>query len=128
MKKSTILFIILIAGMSLITKAKKQGQERIDSLLTQLPKAREDTNKVNFLTDLSYTYYIINRDEGLKYGKQGLALVEKLNWKKGIAYSNLRIGINYYVKKEFPVALEYDLKALKQFEEIDDKTGKAKVL
>jgi hypothetical protein len=82
MKKFLLLLIITIcAGKQ--SQAQLEGQDRIDSLLSQLPKANEDTNKVKLLIDLSHTYYSINPDEGLNFGKQGLALAEKLNWKKG---------------------------------------------
>ena len=127
MKKFFLLLVI--ASASGQSHAQLQGQPLIDSLLTQLPKANEDTNKVKLLNDLSLTYYSINPDEGLKYGKQGLALAEKLNWKKGMAYAYKVIAGNYgYGKSDYTRALEYSLKALQQFKEIGDKTGTAKIL
>jgi len=83
MKKLLLLLVMVSAtGQS---HAQLQGQPLIDSLLTQLPRVEEDTNKVMLLNDLSLTYYSINPDEGLKFGQQGLALAEKLNWKRGKA-------------------------------------------
>ena len=82
MKNKTIIFLILISAFSSQTLAQKQGQERIDSLLTILSKTREDTNRVNLLVDLSLSYYSISPDDGIRYGKEGLSLAEKLNWKK----------------------------------------------
>ncbi|MBC7829162.1 MAG: tetratricopeptide repeat protein [Chitinophagaceae bacterium] len=127
MKK--LLLLLLIASATRQSHAQLQGQPLIDSLLTQLPTANEDTNKVKLLNDLSLTYYSINPDEGLKFGKQGLALAEKLNWKKGTAYAYKVIAGNYgYGKSEYARALEHSLKALQQFREMEDKTGTAKVL
>ncbi|MDZ4756535.1 MAG: hypothetical protein SGJ10_00165, partial [Bacteroidota bacterium] len=40
--------------------AQKEGQALIDSLLVQLPKAKEDTNKVKMLNGISFNYYSIN--------------------------------------------------------------------
>ena len=109
--------------------AQLQGQSLIDSLITQLPKAKEDTNKVMLLNDLGLTYYSINPDEGLKFGMQGLALAEKLKWKRGMAYAYKVIAGNYgYGKSDYARALEYSFKSLKQFKEIEDKTGTAKIL
>ena len=120
---------MFIASATSQSHAQLQGQPLIDSLITQLPKAKEDTNKVILLNDLSLTYYSINPDEGLKYGKQGLALAEKLNWKRGMAYAYKVIAGNYgYGKSEYAPALEYSLKSLQEFKAIEDKTGTAKIL
>ena len=104
MKKFLLLLIITIcAGKQSL--AQLQGQDRIDSLLGQLPKANEDTNKVKLLIDLSHTYYSINPDEGLNFGKQGLALAEKLNWKKGTGNACRTIAGNYgYGKSDYAPA------------------------
>src|SRR5436190_20913378 len=122
MKK--LLLLILIICVEKQSWAQLQGQDRIDSLLVQLPKATEDTNKVKLLIDLSHTYYSINPDEGLKFGKQGLKLAQKLDWKKGIGNSCRTIAGNYgYGKSEYAPALQYSLQALQQFREIGDKLG-----
>ena len=99
-------------------QAQKQGQEKIDSLLTVLSNCNAmqvksgnkitiaDTNKVNLLTNLSFNYYSVNPDEGIKYGMQALVLAEKLNWKKAIANAENTIGINYaYGKSDFLMML-----------------------
>ena len=103
--------------------AQKQGQARIDSLLKEFPKQKEDTNKVKLLNDLSFGYYSINPDEGIKYGQQGLELATKLEWEKGIANANSTLGNNYLFKSDYPKALEYYQKVKKMEEEIGDKTG-----
>lgn len=108
--------------------AQLKGQARMDSLLAELPKAKNDTNKVLLLDNISSDYKSINPDEGIKYGKQQLGLSQQLKWPKGIALSYNRIGSNYIFKSDYPNALEYDLKALKAYENINDKTGIATVL
>ena len=128
MKKILLLFIITFFEMNQLS-AQLQGQDRIDSLLRQLPKANEDSNKVKLLIDLSHTYYSINPDEGLKYGEQGLALADKLDWKKGMANASRTIAGNYgYGKSDYPAALKYSSQALQLFREIGDKTGTARIL
>jgi len=125
------IFVLVIVGVSLQTQspAQLEGQGRIDSLLRQLPKANEDTNKVKLLIDLSHTYYSINPDEGIRFGKEGLALAQKLDWKKGIGNACRTIAGNYgYGKSDYAPALEYSLQALQQFKEIGDKLGTARIL
>jgi two-component system NtrC family sensor kinase len=127
--KKFFLFIVIISCVQKQLLAQLQGQDRIDSLLTQLPKANEDTNKVKLLVDLSHTYYSIDPDEGLKFGKQGLALAAKLDWIKGQANACRTIAGNYgYGKSDYNTALKYALQALEQFKEIGDKTGTARML
>src|ERR1700749_4607768 len=81
--KQLLLFVLLYSFLPL--HAQKQGQERIDSLTGIVPKAAEDTNKVKLLSEISSTYWSINPQEGVNYGKQSLELAQKLNWKKGMA-------------------------------------------
>ena len=127
MRKLFLLIIITLCSRQ--SQAQLQGQPLIDSLLSQLPKTNEDTNKVMLLNDLSLTYYSINPEEGLKFGKQALVLAEKLNWKKGMAYACKVIAGNYgYGKSDYAQALEYSLKGLQLFKETGDKTGTAKML
>ena len=115
--------------MSWQVHAQLQGQPLIDSLVKELPKAKEDTNKVMMLNDLGLTYYSINPDEGLKFAQQGLELAEKINWKRGKAYAYKVIAGNYgYGKSDYDKGLEFALKSLKEFKELGDKTGTAKIL
>lgn len=127
-KKCLLLFliIILIPGFSF---AQKQGQSLIDSLLSELQTAKEDTGKVNLLISLSYNYTLTDPDVALQYGNEGLQLAEKLHWKKGIANANRTIGINYcFGKSEYFQSLDYFSKALELVGEINDRSGMAKVL
>ena len=127
--KKLLLLIIITGQVRQQSLAQLQGQERIDSLLGQLPKATDDTNKVKLLVDLSHTFYSINPDEGLKFGQQGLALAEKLEWKKGMANACRTIAGNYgFGKSDYAAALKYSLQSLQQFEEIGDKLGTARIL
>ena len=127
--KKLLLLIIITGQVRQQSLAQLQGQERIDSLLGQLPKANDDTNKVKLLVDLSHTFYSINPDEGLKFGQQGLALAKKLEWKKGMANACRTIAGNYgFGKSDYAAALKYSLQSLQQFEEIGDKLGTARIL
>jgi len=115
------ILIMLAALSSSNSYSQKQGQAKIDSLLQELPKTKEDTNKVKLLNDLSYTYSNINTNEGVKYAQMGLVLAEKLGWKKGIPLANNALGNNYITKSDFSKALNYFLIALKSDEELGDK-------
>lgn len=51
---------------------EKLGQVYIDSLLLRLVDAKEDTNKVNLLNELSISYNLIKPDEGIKFGEESI--------------------------------------------------------
>lgn len=121
--KTLILILILLTSYQ--AKSQLQGQAKIDSLLKELPKMKEDTNGVNLLKSLSFEYHRINPDKGLKYGKQGLKLAEKIDWALGTAKCYNCIGTNNELKSNYSKALEYYHKALKAFEEHDDLNGVA---
>jgi tetratricopeptide (TPR) repeat protein len=126
--KKYFLFLIMISA-AFRSHAQLRGQALIDSMITQLANAKEDTNKVMLLNDIGLNYYSINPDEGIKFGKQGLALAEKLKWQRGMAYAYKVIAGNYgYGKSEYPLALDYSLKSLEEFKEMGDRMGEAKIL
>ena len=127
MKKSILLFtFLLIPYLKAFTQIR--GQPVIDSLLLVLPKSKEDTNKVNILSAISYNYPYINPDEGLKYGKQALELAEKLKWERGIAAASYSIGANYANRSEYAKALEFEYRALEIYEKLNDKPHQAMLL
>ena len=128
--KRILLFLLITCtcGVNLLHGQRKQGQARIDSLLEELPNAKEDTNKVKLLAGLCYDYFSIDPDQGIRYGKEGLALAEKLQWKTGVTLVNGNIGINYAVRSEYASAREYFLKALEGYTESGNKRRIALVL
>ncbi|MCF8448451.1 MAG: tetratricopeptide repeat protein [Taibaiella sp.] len=126
-----ILIILLTISCSLLTihcSAQKQGQEKIDSMLADIPKQKEDTNNVILEYSLSGAYSVVNPDEGIKYGRQALALSTKLGWEKGLAWAYNALGNNYLAKDEYQKALEYYIIASKAFEKTGEKKGIAAVI
>jgi signal transduction histidine kinase/tetratricopeptide (TPR) repeat protein len=90
------IIILLLSIMTIPTYAqKREGQQRIDSLLQELPKMKEDTNKVLLLTYISFGYTSILPKEGVKYGNQALLLAKQLNYNFGIANAYKNIAHNY---------------------------------
>lgn len=80
------------------------------------------------LATLSYNYYPINPDEGIKYGNEGLALANKLKWKFGQAQTNGYLGINYAVKSDYTRSIAHFQAALAAHEELDNKSNVATTL
>jgi len=120
-----IAFLFVFSGILLHpTFAQKQGQAKVDSLLSVLKKAKEDTNKVVILNNLSDEYETMG--EYVKennFGKEGLALAQKLQFKKGEAKCYINIGNLYWYQSNYNKALENYLSSLKINEEIGNKKG-----
>ncbi len=110
MKKIYVLFLILPI---LCFSQKKVGKARIDSLLVELPKMKEDSLKVNLLNNLATEYQYINPNEGLKYAKNAISISKKIQWNDGLAKSYNAIAIDYYSLFDNHNALTYSTNALK---------------
>ena len=122
MKKSLIKILvicnILFINLQFVTS---QEQYFIDSLFKCLEKAKEDTNKVMLLNDISKKYLSNNPEKANDYAMQALKFAEKLEYKKGIANSYIILGnVNYY-QSNLLNALEYYKKSLEIIEELGDK-------
>ena len=124
---TVLMMLCSVKGYSQNQNLPLYGQGLIDSVLRQLPKVKEDTNRVNLLNKLSFECKNVNADTGLKYGLQGLALAEKLQWKKGIAIAENYLGFNAMYLSDFAKADDYYLKALKIDNEIGNKNEAASV-
>jgi len=87
-------FFLFILFLTLIKSASSQ-QLNVDSLLIELNKSAEDTNKVNQYRML--TGLIRNTDplKAITYGKAGVALGKKLGFDKGVAGCLLNISVCY---------------------------------
>jgi len=119
--KSLLLLLLILSSSPLY--ARLRGQPLIDSLLKELPKAKEDTNKVKLLGSLITVYRSVDPDEGIKYGQQAIDLAAKLKWGLGKASAYNGLGANYLTKSDFSKALLYFQEALKTDEELGYKKG-----
>ena len=83
MKRRT-LFLLLIASIGINQVCNAQSQANIDSLLQVLKTAKEDTNKVKVLNELSNGYCFIGEyDSARKYSAAALQLAEMTNFTMG---------------------------------------------
>jgi two-component system NtrC family sensor kinase len=102
----------LLLLISLNISAQKKEPSRIDSLLKQLPPAKEDTNKAILLIKLGGTYSKLKKtDSAVFYLQRALLLAEKLQWQKGIAGSYYYLGYHYYSQANYAKAQNYLTKA-----------------
>ncbi|MEO8761035.1 MAG: tetratricopeptide repeat protein [Bacteroidia bacterium] len=93
--------------------------KQIDSLKTLLKTAKEDTNKVTVLINLSRQ--VSNLDSSLSLATDAKTLASKIIFKKGLADAYNIIGVVCYSRGDYPNALKNFFASLKIKEEIGDK-------
>ena len=118
MKKLFFLFIVLL---SLPNHLFSQDHLHIDSLLTILKSAKDDTNKVNLYGRLIDYYTDVNYNSALILCTPALQLAEKLKWDKGIAHVKFLTGRVNWRKGNFDQALQYHFDAWAYYKSIKDK-------
>ncbi len=100
----------------------------IDSLLHELQTRKKDTAKAKLLNSISFAFEDIDPEEGIKYGKQDLALAEKLYWKPGIASALNALGVNFTENLEYDSASDRLNKGLKIYQDLRNNAGIARSL
>ncbi len=92
----------------------------LDSLIAELPTAKEDTNKTLLLCDIAASYFETNPDKGIEYGKQALKLATKLDYNKGIVKANNQIARCNVIQNKYAAALKYYQDALVTAEKMNN--------
>lgn len=112
MKQFFLLAFTLILGAM-------YGSNSLEGLKSELSKAATIEEQVHTIVSISYAYARSMPDSGLVYGEKALnlAIQNNLSFERARAYS--AISLNHLVKSEYSLALEFQLKALRQYEELD---------
>ncbi len=126
MKKVVLLFTIHFSLFTFCV-AQKQGILLIDSLKSELCKAKEDTTRFTLLYSIATAYETVQKDSGINYGNRSLKVAEKLHDQRKIANAYFEIG-NISSKSEGIAGLDNLNKALKIFEVLKDKKQQARTL
>ena len=79
----------------------------IDSVKTELSKAKEDTNKVILYRILAGVIANSNPVQAIEYGKSGIQLGKQLKWNKGVAGCYLNVAVAFGSKGQLDSAMLY---------------------
>ncbi len=126
--KKNLLFWLFIFIFQHLVFAQKQGQARIDSLINELPKIKNDTLKARTFHKISEEYFFIDTDKAFMYSKLGLQQANKMKWEKGIGVFNSAIGRAYSDKGKYDSCIFYYSKALTLNKKMNDYWNMASVL
>lgn len=122
-----LIFLLLLLIVVNEAVAQKRGRALVDSLRSEIPNLKDDTNAVNLFATMAFWYQEISADSSILYGTQGYELAKQLNWTKGMGKSKRTIGLGYLEKADYPTAMEHLLEALKLHEQTNDEGLAVKV-
>ena len=86
------LFIVLCL---FVFQGQTKADNYSDSLSIQLSEAKDDTNKVNLIFQLSNAYAQTEYEKAIAYYRSGLALSDKLNYNRGELLACEKLGAIY---------------------------------
>jgi tetratricopeptide (TPR) repeat protein len=114
-------FLLFLSALLLLTaRSQTNGKDSVQHLSLS---AKEDSNKVKRLLELSNDNKHSRPDSALLFARQALRLSRKLSFKRGEAMSLSSLALGYLYANNRPKALENYLKALKINEELNDVAG-----
>lgn len=126
MKAIHYIFLILLL-CTFPASAQKKGQARLDSLLAEVPRMKQDTNGVKLLSHISTAYRQISPDNSVVYAHKAMDLAKRLKNEKAISSCYITLGAAYGEKADHATALGYLYKAQDYVERVQSKRGMAEV-
>ena len=93
-----------------------------DSLKHELSQTKVDTNKVDLLYDIGWSFVFLNEDSAANYGRQGLELAKQIKYKAGEANGLDLLSFSLSLNGNFIGALDFGFKNLSLAETLKDTT------
>ena len=118
-----LLRLILFTFLSLKCFSTNAQKGRIDSLWSvYYNKEQSDTNRLNAIESIAKSYLDNNPDTAIILSENELLLAQQTRHDKYRANAYSYIGYSLYVQDKTMKALEFFLKALKIYQDLDSKT------
>jgi tetratricopeptide (TPR) repeat protein/two-component sensor histidine kinase len=125
-----LLFSLLITNVTANTLYAQalQGQSLIDSLLQELPKAKNDTSKAKIFYSLSGAFAPNDSATALNYASQCMDISKHAKWSKGVGLAHHAFANAYYEITEYALSLQHSSEAYDIFKNLNDKNNMAREL
>src|SRR5579859_298799 len=118
-----LLLVVLLLLFCCFARAQKEGQALIDSLVSALPHAANDTIRVKTYNKATIYYVDVNTDSALKYADLGMGLAGRMNWTRGIAAFHTAYANVFTNRGQLDSALNRHRRALDLFLQIKDSVN-----
>ena len=129
--KTLLLFLglVVMLGLNSGFDASTPLSTKIDSLNSELQTPNlPDTTRINLLLSIADKYSYQTPDSAIYYATQAKEISERINDPKYLARAYRELGWDYYVKGDYPLALELYFHALEINERNNDQKGIASTL
>ena len=93
--------LLMLLCFYCINISAQTSEQLVDSLRKELPKQKEDSNKVNLLIEICNNISYYDLDQAVNYGLQGLALSKKIGFNKGTSKMAYILGFVYADQNKF---------------------------
>ncbi|SEI99313.1 Signal transduction histidine kinase [Dyadobacter sp. SG02] len=118
MRILTVILALLLT--SFYANGQKEGQALIDSLVAELPKAKNDTLKGRLYKRIAEEYFFIDTKSAIAYARRGLAHVQAMRWERGIGVFNLAMARAFSDMGNVDSCMYYNQRALEVFRHMGD--------
>ena len=118
MRILTVMLALLFT--SFYANGQREGQVLIDSLVSELPKAKNDTLKGRLYKRIAEEYFFVDTRKALAYARLGLAHVQEMHWERGLGVFNLAIARAFSDMGDVDSCLFYSQRALEVFRKMGD--------
>lgn len=98
-------------------------EKMTQSLQLKLSQSKSEKEKVDLMNKIAGNLRYNQIEKGLGYGKQALSSANRIAYKEGAAKALHNIGLLYYYKGDYIMALEYYLRAKNVFDQIKNING-----
>lgn len=109
MLRITFTLGVLLFYCTLISKGKNVYT---DSLLTELGKSQEDTNRVFLLNELSWEYALADPELSIGFAERAISLASDLNYKEGLSVGHNYLGRAYSMLGKYQLSIDEIKKSL----------------
>lgn len=120
-----LLLYLFLSNCALLSAQNKATIEQLEQAYNS---ATSDTAKILRLIDIAFQYYSSKPDTTIQLAQAAFQRANDIGFIKGMAWASNRTGVGYYLKGEYPTALEYYQQALSLFQKINEKKGVAATL
>jgi len=129
--KYFVLPVVVFSNFISITSSHAQslkGQALADSLLKEIPNAKDDTSKIWLYHKAVRAIYTTDSMRAMEYINLYLDLSKKIKWTKGIGLAHMNMSRLSRANADFAAGLTNARQAYETFKQVNDKIAMADAL
>lgn len=122
-------FLFSLIVLLICYSTNGQILKTIDSLQNQLEIVTENNEtRIDLLNQIGYSYWVVDSQKSVDFGKQALKLSEELSYDQGTAKAKRVIGVAYWALGKLKLALENLTESQETYLKLNDEEGYANSL